>query len=232
MRPQNNRGFTLLELLIVIVVLSVLGTAIVSKCTGNSDSDASDNKNAQDCQNGNKCSKERPKEQPKVSSEKQQVIQTCLSGDDCLKEGSFFGSKGDLYRAGEFYSRACEFRNGTGCSKLGLFYEEGAGGYQQSFEKAAQYFEKACSYGEPNGCSNLASLYEDGRGGVQDNSRANALYEKSCKMKGAIGCYSLAHMYEKAVGVRQDLGKAKESYGLSCYYGFQPGCDAYKKMNQ
>ncbi len=197
MRPQNNRGFTLVELGIVVAVLSVLAIVAWFMFSGNSDSD-------EGCQNGN----------------------------ECLHKGISYGNKGDLSRAGEFYGRACEFRNGTGCSKLGLLFEEGAGGYQQSFQEATHYFEKACNYGEANGCSNLASLYEDGRGGVQDNSRAMELYEKSCQMKSAVGCYSLAQIYEKAIGTRQDFVKAKENYGLSCDYGFQPGCDVYKGRKQ
>ncbi|MEE3423042.1 MAG: hypothetical protein VZR11_10115 [Succinimonas sp.] len=203
MRPQNNRGFTLVELGIVVTVFIVLATTLYM-CTGNSDSDVSENNAPQDCQIGN----------------------------ECLTKGSWYGNKGDLSRAGMFYGRACEFKKGAGCNKLGLLVEEGAGGYQQSFQEAAQYFEKACNYGEANGCSNLGSLYEDGRGGVQDNSRAKELYDKACQLKSAIGCYSLAHMYEKAAGARRDLVKAKENYGLSCDYGFQMGCDAHKKLNK
>ena len=103
MRPQNNRGFTLVELGIVVTVFIVLATTLYM-CTGNSDSDVSENNAPQDCQIGN----------------------------ECLTKGSWYGNKGDLSRAGMFYGRACEFKKGAGCNKLGLLVEEGAGGYQQS----------------------------------------------------------------------------------------------------
>lgn len=156
----------------------------------------------------------------------------CQNGDECLTKGTRYGNEGDFSRAGVYYGYACDFGNGSGCSKLGLLFEEGVGGYSQNFEKAAQYFEKACNYGEANGCNNLASLFEEGRGCVQNNFRAKELYAKSCSMKNASACFTLGHMYENAIGTRQDLYKAKENYGLSCDYGFQPGCDAHKRLNR
>ena len=156
----------------------------------------------------------------------------CQNGNECLTKGTQYRDEGNFSQAGVYYGHACDFKNGSGCNKLGLLFEEGVGGYQQNFDKAAHYFAMACNFSEANGCNNLASLYEEGRGVTQDIFRAKTLYEKSCHLKNASGCFNLGHMYENAIGTRQNLIKAKESYGLSCDYGFQQGCDAHKRQNK
>ena len=44
--------------------------------------------------------------------------------------------------------------------------------------------------------------------------------------------YNLGVMYANRLGVRQNYKIAKEWFGKACDNGFQPGCDAYRKLNQ
>ncbi|WP_096520784.1 tetratricopeptide repeat protein [Helicobacter pylori] len=49
-------------------------------------------------------------------------------------------------KATQFYSKACELKDGWGCSFLGVLYYNGDGVKQDS-KKAVAPFEKACKLG-------------------------------------------------------------------------------------
>ncbi|GAA9293015.1 hypothetical protein HpHA236_01150 [Helicobacter pylori] len=56
------------------------------------------------------------------------------------------GVEKNLTKAAQFYSRACELKDGWGCSFLGVLYYNGDG-VKQDFKKAVALFEKACKLG-------------------------------------------------------------------------------------
>ncbi|GAA8295840.1 hypothetical protein HpHA275_07240 [Helicobacter pylori] len=63
----------------------------------------------------------------------------------------------DLIEAAYLYSRACELKDGWGCSFLGVLYYNGDGVKQDS-KKAAALFEKACKLGYKKACEMLKEL--------------------------------------------------------------------------
>ncbi|GAA7783949.1 hypothetical protein HpMS113_07460 [Helicobacter pylori] len=60
----------------------------------------------------------------------------------------------NLTKAVYLYSRACELKDGWGCSFLGVLYYNGDGVKQDS-KKAAALFEKACKLGDQKACEAL-----------------------------------------------------------------------------
>ncbi|GAA6778548.1 hypothetical protein HpHA38_15840 [Helicobacter pylori] len=63
----------------------------------------------------------------------------------------------DLIEAAYLYSRACELKDGWGCSFLGVLYYNGDG-VKQDFKKAVALFEKACKLGYKKACEMLKEL--------------------------------------------------------------------------
>lgn len=67
-----------------------------------------------------------------------------------------------------------------------------------------------------------------------ENDRLQEAFLKSkllCnKYKDGLSCGSVEKCYEHGMGVRVDLKQGKKYYGLSCDYGYQPGCDGYKRL--
>ncbi|WP_229304299.1 tetratricopeptide repeat protein [Helicobacter pylori] len=57
----------------------------------------------------------------------------------------------NLTKATYFYSKACELKDGWGCSFLGGLYYNGDGVKQDS-KKAATLFKKACKLGYKKAC--------------------------------------------------------------------------------
>ncbi|UOR70313.1 tetratricopeptide repeat protein [Helicobacter pylori] len=63
----------------------------------------------------------------------------------------------NLTKAAYFYSKACELKDGWGCSFLGVLYYNGDGVKQDS-KKAVALFEKACKLGYKKACEMLKLL--------------------------------------------------------------------------
>ncbi|WP_253782011.1 tetratricopeptide repeat protein [Helicobacter pylori] len=63
----------------------------------------------------------------------------------------------NLIKAAYLYSRACELKDGWGCSFLEVLYYNGDGVKQDS-KKAVALFEKACKLGEQLACESLKEL--------------------------------------------------------------------------
>ncbi|WP_240446566.1 tetratricopeptide repeat protein [Helicobacter pylori] len=57
----------------------------------------------------------------------------------------------NLTKAAYFYSKACELKDGWGCSFLGGLYYNGDGVKQDS-KKVATLFKKACKLGYKKAC--------------------------------------------------------------------------------
>ena len=57
-------------------------------------------------------------------------------------------------------------------------------------------------------------------------------FQKACDLKEGKGCFIIGHHYQNGELVRQNKNTAKEYYGKACDYGYQDGCDAYRKLNE
>ncbi|WP_240705556.1 tetratricopeptide repeat protein [Helicobacter pylori] len=71
--------------------------------------------------------------------------------------------KRDSKKAAQFYSKACELKEGLGCKGLGKLYYYGEG-VKKDFKKALALFEKACDLNNSGGCGALGMLYENDQG--------------------------------------------------------------------
>lgn len=60
----------------------------------------------------------------------------------------------------ELFERACENKEGKGCSSLASMYDKGEG-VKKNKAKAMQLFQKACDSGEMAICVLLGIIYED-----------------------------------------------------------------------
>ncbi|GAA9354082.1 hypothetical protein HpHA251_02390 [Helicobacter pylori] len=64
------------------------------------------------------------------------------------------GVEKNLTKAAQFYSKACELKEGDGCGALGALYYNGDG-VKQDFKKAVALFKKACKLGYQLACEML-----------------------------------------------------------------------------
>ncbi|GAA8368051.1 hypothetical protein HpBT210_05550 [Helicobacter pylori] len=64
------------------------------------------------------------------------------------------GVEKNLTKAAQFYSKACDLKEGDGCGALGGLYYNGDG-VKQDFKKAVALFEKACKLGNQLACEML-----------------------------------------------------------------------------
>ncbi|GAA7791982.1 hypothetical protein NP0149_03910 [Helicobacter pylori] len=83
------------------------------------------------------------------------------SGGGCCNLGVLYhngeGVEKNLTKAAQFYSKACELKEGVWCGALGGLYYNGDGVKQDS-KKAVALFEKACKLGAQKACEMLKIL--------------------------------------------------------------------------
>ncbi|MBS4943952.1 MAG: sel1 repeat family protein [Neisseria mucosa] len=91
---------------------------------------------------------------------------------------------------------------------------------------------QAAEQGNAKAQYNLGQMYRNGQGVRQDYAQAEQWYRKAAEQGIAQAQYNLGVMYANGLGVRQNYKIAKEWFGKACDNGFQPGCDAYRKLNQ
>ena len=96
------------------------------------------------------------------------------------------------------------------------------------FKKTLQVAEQ----GNAQAQFNLGWMYANGQGVRQDDAQAVQWFGKAAEQGIAQAQYNLGVMYANGLGVRQNYKIAKEWFGKACDNGFQPGCDAYRKLNQ
>lgn len=118
-------------------------------------------------------------------------------------------------RAAALYRRACQGGEMTGCTRLGVLYEEGRG-VEGDPVRAAELHRRSCDGGSSLGCTHLGGSYEAGRGVERDVGRAARLYEEACETEMA-GCFQLAELYLRGAGVPLDHERAVELFDDACY---------------
>ncbi|EMH21520.1 Sel1 repeat protein [Helicobacter pylori GAM260Bi] len=64
------------------------------------------------------------------------------------------GVEKNLTKAAQFYSKACDLKDGRGCGSLGMLYENDQG-VEKNLTKADQYISKACKLGDQEACEAL-----------------------------------------------------------------------------
>ena len=131
------------------------------------------------------------------------------------------------YGALKYFEKACELKNGKGCSRLGYLYAQGQG-VKQDYRKAKEYYEKACELKDGEGCSGLANMYNQGRGVKPD--LATEYWEKACEFKNSGACIFLGARYRFGLVVKQDYRKAKEYHEKACELKDGKGCRALGYM--
>lgn len=90
-------------------------------------------------------------------------ITFCLLGakeSKLLNEAQEAYKRGDYKMAIELFERACENKEGKGCSNLASMYDKGEG-VKKNKAKAMQLFQKACDSGDMGICILLGIIYED-----------------------------------------------------------------------
>ncbi|MGL2768073.1 tetratricopeptide repeat protein [Helicobacter pylori] len=63
----------------------------------------------------------------------------------------------NLIKAAYLYAKACDLKDGLGCSNLGVLYQNGQG-VEKDLIEAAYLYSKACKLGEQLACKSLKEL--------------------------------------------------------------------------
>ena len=126
-----------------------------------------------------------------------------------------------------YCEKACNLDEGSGCSNLGLLYDEGQG-VKQNYQQAKTYYEKACNLNNGASCFYLGHSYFN----KQNYQQAKTYYEKACNLNYGESCGVLGVLYATGRGVRQNKRTAKEYFGKACDLGDQLCCDEYRRLNE
>jgi TPR repeat protein len=147
------------------------------------------------------------------------------------------GVKADPKKAIEFYTKACNLKNGVSCYLLGILYEGTSQKLMQKFgnivkdkRRASEFYEKSCRYdSDGNLCSNIAINLEK----REDFTNAFNYYKKGCDKGSLNSCMLMANAYDDGKGVTKNPKKAFELYKDGCQQGYKPSCgllgNAYKE---
>lgn len=92
---------------------------------------------------------------------------------------------------------------------IGALYEEGSGGFSQSYREAARWYRRAARQNYPKAQYNLALMYEDGRGVEQDYKQAGQWYAQAAKGGFTKAKNNLGILYVTGRGVRKDRKTAE-----------------------
>lgn len=152
-----------------------------------------------------------------------------------------FASEGDIcekYFNGKNYKnafgsceKACQEKDGEGCTNLGLMYHAGLG-VRQNTQKAKNYYEKACNLKNGSGCSNLGYMYYMGQISSRDFKKAKIYYEKACnELNNHLGCLNLGNLYYMGHGVKQSYKQAKKFIKKGCDLKLPEACAALKQID-
>ncbi len=104
-------------------------------------------------------------------------------------------------------------------------------GIQHDAAKARMWFEKAAAQGDAEAQYNLGVMHAKGQSARKDYARARELWEKAAAQGLAQAQANLGVLYRNGHGVPKDNAIAKEWFGKACDNGFQPGCDAYRRLD-
>ena len=87
----------------------------------------------------------------------------CANGDGstCNDVGVYHNRKLHYKKAREFFTEACDKRNGDGCSNLGFYYVNGIS-LTKDIALGLDYYQKACEFNYGKGCYNAALMYYKG----------------------------------------------------------------------
>lgn len=102
---------------------------------------------------------------------------------------------------------------------IGALYEEGSGGFTQSYREAARWYRRAARQEYPKAQYNLALLYEDGRGVEQDYKQAGQWYAQAAKGGFTKAKNNLGILYVTGKGVRRDNKIAEKLFKQAAQEG-------------
>ena len=149
---------------------------------------------------------------------------SCATAGDILANQSVDENEGKVFKeANTYYLKACELKSGTGCTAVGLNYEQGKG-IGPDYAKAAQYFKQACDLKDPQGCFNMGRMYSIGVGGKQDHPKAIEFLKRACDLNDAKSCASVGVYIYNGTGIKQNFKEASKYFNKSCDLNNNTGC--------
>lgn len=128
----------------------------------------------------------------------------------------------DVYKAVDFFRKACHGFEPFGCYKLGTAYENGRGGVK-NLQRAAELYQWACENGVSQGCGSLGRLFVSGSGVKADIEMAKSLFQQSCdkdEAENADSCYWLG----QARSMTKDKAGARWAFETACRHNFADAC--------
>lgn len=127
----------------------------------------------------------------------EESTKACHSGDadNCVILGSLYFADGgevtqDYAKAREYYSRACNLKNGFGCFYLGILYQRGFS-VPKNIDWGMKYFKISCDLNEVSACLMLGGLYTAGKDVTHDKNLAITYFKKACDLGEKVACYAL-----------------------------------------
>ena len=150
----------------------------------------------------------------------QTLVQECKNGNStsCADVGVVLYNAGEVKTAFEFWKKACDEKNPSGCQNLGVLYHLGQG-VEKDSKKAFDLWESACKGGENLACYNLANLYKEGVVVPKNDIKSRNYYDKACNKNIWLACHSLGDIYIKEGQNIQISAMGIDFYKKSCEKG-------------
>lgn len=149
-------------------------------------------------------------------------MQSCARVGLMYEEGN--SVEADDYKAREYYEKACNANDGSGCGYLAILQEDALAGFEVDYENADRLYTKSCELGFMTGCYNLAVLYDEHEYVENDYKKATKYYKIACSADDSWACGNLGVLYDYGKGVEQSYTKALDYYMLACEKKNSLGC--------
>jgi uncharacterized protein len=121
------------------------------------------------------------------------------------------------------FKKACTYKHGEACKKVGDIYYQGAVDIKIDLKKAEYYYKWSCSYNSYMGCYKTGNVKEDKETSFSSQI-ALKYYAKSCLLNYGPGCNKAGFYYVYGIGVKKSavigfkywLKACKSGTGLAC----------------
>ncbi len=149
----------------------------------------------------------------------------------CSNLAYFFENpKGSLVRnqkqSFDYYSKACDLKDGVACHNLANIYIQGLNGNPIDLNLAVSLLQKSCEYNYASACYRLAIIKSNGKLLPNHPKDVTAFMKKGCELGDVISCHDLAYRYIGGEGVEVNNRYAMELLKFSCDNNFARGCSS------
>ena len=126
----------------------------------------------------------------------QTLVDECKNDNfaSCSDVGTVLYQAGELETAVQFWQKACDGKNPSGCQNLGVSYHFGQG-VEKDSKKAYELWNFACNANEYNACYNLGNIYKEGVTVQKNDIKARNYYDKACNKN--IWLFAWRHLYRR-----------------------------------